>query len=54
MGDYYCGTREEVLAIIHVVFVDENTIFGLKILCNDGDPTSPIKPPLLSDECLLT
>ena len=49
MGDY-----EEVLAIIHVVFVDENTIFGLKILCNDGDHASPIKPRILFDEGLLT
>jgi len=48
---------EEVFAIIRLVFVDENPFFGIKILpkwCNNGDHASLIKPPILSDEGLLT
>ena len=51
MGDHYCGVK--VLAIIHLVFVDENPFVSPKS-CSDGDHASPIKPPTPFDEGLLT
>jgi len=44
---------EEVLAIIRLVFVDENPYFEPKLVykwCNETKPTSPIQLPMLLDD----
>ena len=52
LGDYILLWCEEVLANIHLVFIDKN--FFLSKNSVDDNHASPIKPPILFDEGLLT